>query len=117
MFGWFREKKQPRHEENGVTSDLAAQIQTTCDLCIAAFTKTWRDLDHPPASTPEQLSAEIEKFSVNAFHAMFTNFPLTKHLPPDNLWLMVFTSVLKARTHPNELVNKAIALLETKYAS
>jgi hypothetical protein len=108
MFGWLR-KKQPQ-------SNVDAQIRLIQDQCVAVFTKTWRDL-HSRASTPEELASEIEKFSTSAFRFMFTNYPLTKHTPRYALWIIIFTSVFEARTHPTELVNRAIDLLRTKYAS
>jgi hypothetical protein len=91
-----------------------AEIKATYDLCVAAFTKTWRDLN-PTASTPEGLAAEIERFAQGAFSWMFTRFPITQHAPPFTLWLAIFTAILEANTHPKDLTNKAIDLLRDKY--
>jgi hypothetical protein len=108
MFGWFRKKP--------TADDIAAEGKAIFDVCVKVFRKTWTDLN-PQADTPEELAAEIEKFSHTAFRLMFTKFPLTKEAPPYFLWLTVFTAVLEAKTHPAEQVNKAIDLLRAKYAN
>jgi hypothetical protein len=105
--GWFSKKPQ--------APDIDAEVKAISDLCVAAFKRTWTDLNSK-ADTPEALAAEIEDFSQSAFQFMFTKFPLTKQAPPYFLWLTVFTAVLESKTHPTAQVNHAIDLLRAKYA-
>lgn len=105
--GWFKKKK--------TAADIEAEVKAITGLCVEAFRRTWRDLEHQSV-TPEAVAAEIEEFSQSAFRFMFTKFPLTKEAPPYYLWLTVFTAVLESKTYPTERVNAAIELLSAKYA-
>lgn len=107
MFGWFRKKsKEP---------NARPQVEAATKVCVEVFTRTWRDLD-PKAETPDELAYEIEKFSSDAFRFMFEKFPITKHAPPFSLWMIIFTAVQGAKTHPQTQLNEAIAMLRERYA-
>ena len=108
MFGWFRKKSDP--------PDVEAQIKAVYDVCVGAFTKTWLDLN-PRTTTIEELAVEINKFGVMATQIMFTKFPIMKQAPGKVIWLIIFTAVLEAKTHPVDDVNKAIDLLRARYAN
>jgi hypothetical protein len=108
VFGWFRKKTVP--------PDVEAQIKAIYDVCVAALTKVWLDID-PRTTTIEELAVEINKFGTMATEVMFTKFPIMKQAPAKLIWLIVCTAVLESKTHPVDDVNKAIDLLRAQYAS
>jgi hypothetical protein len=91
------------------------RIRRTQDECIAICRDVWRTGNPPPRSDPAALAEDIDRFAVGAFHYLHTNHPSTKHAQPFDLWLIVFASILEAKTHPTPLVNEAIELLRSKY--
>jgi hypothetical protein len=91
------------------------RIRRTQDECIAICRDVWRTATLPPRSDPAALAEDIDRFAVGAFRYLHTNHPATKHAQPFDLWLIVFTSILEAKTHPTPLVNEAIELLRSKY--
>ena len=106
MSGILRDRERVLNDE---------RIRRTQDECIAICRDVWRTANPPQRTDPAALAEDIDRFAVGAFRYMFTNHPSTKDAPPYHLWLIVFTSILEAKTHPTPLVNEAIELLRAKY--
>ena len=104
MFGFFGRKR--RSED--------AEVGSTQDDCIAICKEVWRQ-SPPQTNDPDTLAKEIDRFAEGAFDYMYKRFPTTRHVQPFNLWLIVFTAISDAKTHPPPVVNAAIDLLRTKY--
>lgn len=106
MFGFSRKRKHESDE---------AELAPTQDDCIAICKEVWRQSPPPQTNDPAALAKEIDRFAEGAFDYMYKRFPATKHARPFNLWLIVFTAISEAKTHPPLVVKAAIDLLRTKY--
>jgi hypothetical protein len=99
---------------------LESEIVELQKALITIFTEAWRDecqsIGAPAGVSAKALASMMEAFSAAAFRVMFERFSITKHAPPRTLWLIVFTSVLEAKTHPTVTVDAAIEILRSRYA-
>jgi hypothetical protein len=80
---------------------------------MAACKEVWLELSPPQTTDAAALAEQIELLSVWAFRYMHKHH-VTKHFPTDDLWKLVFVCVLDAKTHPEPLVEEAIALLRAR---
>ena len=105
MFGFLRGRRRNSFEDK----------RRSAQECIAACKEVWLELNTLPQTTDAAALAEqIDLFSVWAFRYMFKH-PVTKHFPAYDLWKLVFVSVSDAKTHPEPVVEEAVALLCAKY--